>query len=56
MANVQGQGTNEMANANEMANVQGQGTNEMANVTTGGKSKRRRKQCINRTKKVKDKN
>jgi len=41
--NVQGQGSNEMAN-------------EMTNVTTGGKSKRIRKQCINRTKKVKDKN
>lgn len=45
--NVQGQGANETAN--EMAN-------EMSNVTTGGKSKRRRKQCINRTKRVKDKN
>ena len=46
--NVQGQG----ASASETASE----SEPMPNVTTGGKSKRRRKQCINRTKRVKDKN
>jgi hypothetical protein len=50
--NVQGQG----ASASETASETASESEPMPNVTTGGKSKRRRKQCINRTKRVKDKN